>query len=703
MIKPFAFIFCYFILFDGFAFSYLDQDTTLPSNVYEASTTEDTIKGRKLTDVIVRAFEQNKRLQDVPAAVSFIGSQQLARYNSNNILPAINSAPGVRMEERSPGSYRLNIRGSSQRSPFGVRNVKVYYNNIPITDPGGQTYLNQLGFYNVQSIEIIKGPGNSLYGAGTGGVLLIESDANEKNVEVNYSTGSFGLQNIHTSVGFGSENFASSVSYQHQKSNGYRDHTNMRRDVFSWNSKIKTGEQNELTTTFLYGDLYYQTPGALTLAEFDQNPKAARPTVGLTPGSVAARAAIYQKTFIAGASFRQEISSVIQNTTSLYGAFTQVRNPTTRNYGRNDEPHFGGRTVFQFKKEVENNSWVLHLGAEAQQGFTTSRVYSNKNGNPDTLQTDDEIKNRQTFIFSQLSWQRKSWLFKGGLSFNQLNVELTRLSSTPAIIQNRKYNNEVAPRLAILKKLRDDLSLYASVAKGFSPPSTAELLPSTGIISTALNAEHGLNYEAGIRGSFLDDQLSYDVNAFYFKLKNTIVQRRDAAGADYFINAGSTNQKGLESMFTYRFRKSETQVDNFSRIWLSHTWNRFKYDQFKQLENDFSGKNLPSTAPHTVAAGIDLISKTGPYLTITYYYSDAIYLNDANTVEAGSYNLIGSKAGFKTIFSKYSVDIFGGVDNLLNEKYSLGNDINAFGGRFYNAAPTRNFYIGVSLKASGKN
>ncbi|MEJ0103149.1 MAG: hypothetical protein WDO19_11585 [Bacteroidota bacterium] len=38
----------------------------------------------------------------------------------------MNNTPGVRMEERSPGSYRLNLRGSTLRSPFGVRNVKVY-------------------------------------------------------------------------------------------------------------------------------------------------------------------------------------------------------------------------------------------------------------------------------------------------------------------------------------------------------------------------------------------------------------------------------------------------------------------------------------------------------------------------------------------------------------------------------------------------
>ncbi|MDB5224237.1 MAG: hypothetical protein JWN83_2904 [Chitinophagaceae bacterium] len=135
----------------------------------------DTAKEISLPSVIIKAFEQNRKLKDVPAAVNYIGRGTLERFSSVSVVSAINSTPGVRMEERSPGSYRMNIRGSSLRSPFGVRNVKIYYNDIPYTDPGGNSYFNQLGYYNFNSIEIIKGANNSLYGAGTGGVMLIES------------------------------------------------------------------------------------------------------------------------------------------------------------------------------------------------------------------------------------------------------------------------------------------------------------------------------------------------------------------------------------------------------------------------------------------------------------------------------------------------------------------------------------------------
>src|SRR5205814_7954201 len=125
---------------------------------------------KNLNEVFVKAYEQNKQLKQTSAAINYIGPPQLERFNNTSILPALNSTPGVRMEERSPGSYRMNIRGSTLRSPFGVRNVKIYWNDLPFTDPGGNTYLNLIDPSMIQQAEVIKAPGASLYGAGTGGV-----------------------------------------------------------------------------------------------------------------------------------------------------------------------------------------------------------------------------------------------------------------------------------------------------------------------------------------------------------------------------------------------------------------------------------------------------------------------------------------------------------------------------------------------------
>ncbi|HJW16258.1 MAG TPA: Plug domain-containing protein, partial [Flavisolibacter sp.] len=225
----------------------------------------DTAKESILPEVIIHAFENNNRLKNVPVAINYIGERSLKRFSPNSIVMAVNSTPGVHMEERSPGSYRFNIRGSSLRSPFGVRNVKVYYNDIPITDPGGQTYLNQLGYYNFNSIEIIKGPGSSIYGAGTGGVLLIRetSDSIQPGIDVGLTLGSYGTSLFHTNLRTSGEKWANVVNVQVQKSAGYREHSSLHKEIISWNGIYKPNENQLLKTTFLLSNLFYETPGGL--------------------------------------------------------------------------------------------------------------------------------------------------------------------------------------------------------------------------------------------------------------------------------------------------------------------------------------------------------------------------------------------------------------------------------------------------------
>ena len=128
----------------------------------------------------------------------------------------------------------------------------------------------------------------------------------------------------------------------------------------------------------MYSDLYYQTPGGLTLEEFNADPKAARPAAGAFPSAEAAHAAIYQQTFLAGASYTRTITEHLQNKTVAYGAFTKLRNPAIRNYGRNSEPHVGGRTVFTWKQFFQKAILTANLGAEWQQGFATYSIYENE-------------------------------------------------------------------------------------------------------------------------------------------------------------------------------------------------------------------------------------------------------------------------------------------------------------------------------------
>jgi iron complex outermembrane recepter protein len=665
------------------------------------SQVHETDSSKNLSEVIIKAYEQSRQLKATSAAVNYISNDQLGRFNTISILSAINAAPGVRMEERSPGSYRLNLRGSTLRSPFGVRNVKIYWNGIPFTDPGGNTYLNQLNTSNFNSLEVIKGPGGSLYGAGTGGVILIHSqpDKWQPGAQVGYTYGSYNLNVFTAQVNAGTEDRNTTINYSHQNSDGYRDHTNMRRDVITWQSKIKSSEKQQLSASFLYGDLYYQTPGALNKNEFTANPKGARPAAGAFPSADGAKAAIYQKTFIGGITNDYSFSQKFENTTTLYGAFSQIKNPTFRNYERRMEPHFGGRTVFKWHRQLNTSLLQLVAGAEAQKGFFNTKTFKNNGGVPDSLLTDDDLNIWTYSVFAQVDLRlAHDWNITAGASINKSSVTITRLSAPSFVPVNRKYNNEWAPRIALSKRLVAAIWLYGSVSKGFSPPTSQEILPSTSVISLGLNAEHGVNYEAGIKSSWLQQRLYVEVNAFYYQLKNAIVVRKDAGNADYYVNAGSTKQKGIESQASYQLFERKNSFITNARTGISYTWNKFNYNDFKQSANDFSGKKMPSVAPNTVAATFDIETRPGLYLNLSYFYSDPIALNDANTDFATSYHLFGGRLGWrKNIAQKFILNLFTGADNLFDVTYSLGNDINAAGGRYYNAAAGRNFYGGFSL------
>jgi iron complex outermembrane recepter protein len=656
---------------------------------------------KELNEVVIQAFEQNRKLMDVPAAVSSVSQKQLLRFNNTSIVSAMNTMPGVRMEERSPGSYRLNIRGSSLRSPFGVRNVKVYLNEIPFTEPGGSTYLNQLSFFNLQSIEVIKGPGGSLYGAGSGGAVLLKTHVqNQKaGAGVDYSFGSFGLQNINVYTRLGEGNTQQTIGFTKLHSNGYRKWTKLDRTVFNWDGKFQINTRQSIRTFVMYADLAYQTPGGLTPAEFAADPKQARPRVGSTPSSEQANAGVNQKTFFAGVSHTFQSVTTLKNTTSVYGAFSQFANPTVRNFERRTEPHAGARTVFSFLQKMNTSELKLVGGAELQQGWYNIRVYKNKNGLSDSLQTEDELNPFLWSMFVQADWKLpKDFMITVGASLNQTSIEITRLNRFPLAPQKRTYQNELAPRIAVMKKFTNEASVYASAAKGFSPPTTAEVLPSTGVITTDLNAEEGWNYELGTRLNLLKEKLYIDLNGFFFNLNNAIVQRRDVNGADFFINAGSTKQRGIEGLLNYKITSNQNKPITQSNVWLSYTYNDFRYKDFKQLTNDFSGNRLPGVPISTIAIGADATTIYGIYMNITYNYNETVALNDANTFRGTDFHLLAARIGYKhTFFKKLQGEIFIGGDNLFNETYSLGNDINAAANRFYNVAPGRNYSAGISL------
>jgi iron complex outermembrane receptor protein len=410
------------------------------------------------------------------------------------------------------------------------------------------------------------------------------------------------------------------------------------------------------------------------------------------------KTAVYNQTFFSGLSYDYQWNKQWSTKISGYGSITDFKNSAILNYENRKEENWGGRTETHYSIEKGLIKSRMTLGGEVQFFNSPISNYDNVLGNPGNVQFEDRLSSNLLIAFVQLEFDLpKSYFVTVGSSYSFINYQFNRTSVNPAVSQNRDFDPVISPRVAIIKKVSENLSVYGSVSKGFSPPTLAEVRPSTANYNDTLQAETGISYEIGARGSFLK-KVSFDMALYSFGLDQAIVLQRKINNADYFVNAGGTLQKGAEAMLTWHPISNSGKSIRGLKIWTSYTLNHYRFVDYKKNQVSYSGNQLTGVVPTILVTGIDVDFINRFYLRTTINYTDRIPLNDANTDFASDYLLAGARLGYsQNIRSKSTMDFWLGVDNLLDQKYSLGNDLNAAGGRYYNAAATRNFYFGVNF------
>ncbi|WP_257667090.1 TonB-dependent receptor [Parapedobacter tibetensis] len=661
-----------------------------------------------LEEVMVRAYFAEQPLLRLTASAGIISNTTLHHQSGTTLLPAINTIPGVRMEERSPGSYRLSLRGSLLRSPFGVRNVKVYLDEIPLTDAGGNTYLNILDAGSVGDIEVLKGPDGSIFGANSGGVVLIRPaglSGKSNTGSLRFSGGSYGLFHQQLAVEMHpSSNYRFSVNQAYQRADGYRQNSAMKRAAFQTAQRWKYNQTNEFRLLALYSDLRYQTSGGLTEAQYAEDPKLARPATATIPGAAEQQAGIINKTLIGGIVHDAQLTGNLRHVVSVFGSHTDFSNPFITNYEIRDEYNVGFRSYFDYANSNSDVfSWRANAGVEWQYGRADIYNYDNNGGSLGNEQAADALKNNQHFYFARFSADMRNRLFlEGSLSLNYYGYGFRSIFPMhESMFTDKRFDAEWMPRIALSYLLNRHLAWRASVSRGYSPPTIAEVRPSDNVINTLLEAETGWNYETGFRWQTDNRRIFIDGSVFYYRMEDAIIRQVRETGAEFFGNAGGVDQRGIEfSASTWAVEPRQAGWLRGLEIGANLTISRFRFGDYRIGEEfDFTGNKLTGVPSETLVSSLLVQFPLNIEAYLMHNYTSSIPLNDANTVHADAYQLLQAKVSWwRSLGHQLKLQFFVGADNILNQGYSLGNDINAFGGRFFNAAARRNFYGGVMVR-----
>lgn len=661
---------------------------------------------QEINPVSINAYFSQQPILELTSAAQTVSSRLIESQQTTTLLPALNTVAGIRMEERSPGSYRLAMRGSLIRSPFGIRNTKIYVDEFPLTDAGGNTYLNLLDPASINAIHIIKGPDGSLYGANSGGVISVQPngfDVDKNQSSLLLSGGSFGLFQEQLSIQQKvNDRYSFSFDQSFTRSDGYRENTALNKKTFQTAHQWNYTAKNEIRFFALYSDLGYRTPGGLTQAQMEENPRMARPAAGPTPGAAEQQAGIYNKTFYGGIAHDAQISEKLSHTISVFGSDTDFENPFMTNYEYRKENNLGLRTYFSYRNtDMPQFQWQMQLGFEGQKGWNKIDNYDNEQGTSTAPQAKDDLDNIQSsFFYRAMAKLYQRWTIEGSLGLNQSKIDYRQRypeleNSTGHIDFGRIW----MPRIATSYLLHERFALRGSISKGYSPPTVAEVRSSDNIINTELDAETGTNYEIGARLETKSRRFIADLSLYRYHMKNGIVRQLRENGAEYYVNAGEIKQHGIEaSIWAYILVPKRERFIRALSLSSSASYNHYRFGNYQVDNSDFS-RNKVTAVPDWVWTNTFLVSFPKEFgLNISHNFTSTMPLDDANTVFSEKFHLMQAKGTWNwRLKNNQQLQFFAGVDNLLDERYSLGNDINAFGNRFFNPAPTRNYYGGMKI------
>ena len=647
-------------------------------------------------------------------AIGIIPSQQIGaavfeNYSPIDFISSLNQLSGVYALSGALNTNRITIRGVGSRTPFGTDKIRLYYNNIPVTDGTGFSTIEAYDLENLTSIEVIKGPKGTGFGTNLGGALILNSKQLRKQPTkfTNSSTlGSYGL--LKNSLGFThtADNFYMTLQYGHMEIDGYRENNRFERDGILLNSIFTLSEKSEIGLLVNHIDYSAQIASSINQEDFDEDPTQAAFTWQASQGFEDNNYSLI------GLTHTYKASPQLKNTTSLFYTYLDHYEPRPFNILDEYTNGFGFRTLFSGTILLSENTISYTLGGELYKDEyawgTFENLYESNNGNG-SLQGDRLSKNKefrsQLNSFATLSYPFSSKLTAQiGINMNKTRYDFRDLFNTDSLntSADRNFKTLFLPSLDVRYTVSGSSQIYANVSRGFSNPSLEETLTPAGVINPDIVQETGTNYELGLEHNSIDNRLQFTVAFYLMPINDLLVAKR--VGDDEYIgrNAGKTRHQGIDLDASYRFDLSQKiKISPF----VNYTFNNHTFIEFEDEEAnaDYSGNPLTGVPKHTLNSGIQAKFGNGLYTNLTHQFVDEIPLTDANSLSSEAFNIINLKVGYKAqINPSLLLGLDFGINNLTNTKYAQSVLINAssFGGnapRYFYPGNDRNYYGTLKL------
>ncbi|NDV18466.1 TonB-dependent receptor [Pseudodesulfovibrio sp. JC047] len=624
--------------------------------------------------VTVTATKREGTVKDFPGNISVMDDVFIETHGTDELADLTRFAPNVYIKHTSSGGS-IVCRGISTIDTSLFSPMGLYMNDVAL--PIG--YMVNQDLFDIERVEILRGPQATLYGrnseSGVINIVLKEPDNTQRTrlmTELgNYSTVRMGGS---TSGPLVEDKLFYSLSLLGKTTNGYVENTFRDDDDVAGEESI-FGRGTLRWTPSKAWDIAVDLDGknnnhGMSVLRYEDGPNATpRHEVRANEADRAHEKAFGQSARIKYAWPTMELTSITSH----------------RSFDR-DHLHDFDRTPIPLgtsEMDTELDSW----GQEFRLASTDTTALSwlvGLYGRHETVDAGIDFNHINPLMASKRKGdstdngyagfgQATYEMIEGLRLTGGLRLDVSRNSgkhtytpnSGPVSYEKDIDNTEWLPMASLAYDFTPNVTAYTTVSRGFLAGGF-NFFSATSADTFAYDPEHSMNYEAGIKTTWLDNTLTFNTTIFYTELSDKQV-REEVPGAGMgvwkFTNAADAHTQGIEVEAAYNpipelqfragFGYADAEVDKWDTT-------------VGGTPVDYSGNKLPWAPEYTYTLSAEYNHQSGFFILADLLGTGEQYFDAANTIKDDGYQTVNLRVGYQV----KDIEIALWCDNLLDEEYA---------------------------------
>ena len=634
-----------------------------------------------------------------------------------SVADLLGDSPGIDMKQgNGPRDIGISIRGSNARNGFGIRNIVIFDDGFPVTQPDGLSRSDLIDPHAYGAIDVIRGPSSALYGNyATGGALNFQTrpGGTINGAEYGVEGGSFGYLNNYLTYGQKVGNVEASLFASDARGDGFIQNSWFNTQTVNFLATVKATPDDRFTFKLINNDLDTALPIRLSLNQYNQNPfqlgcsLAATNTLGcgtvslFNNGFNGSRTAETAQQAGLGREDRRTIVGArwehdFDNTTTWRNQFVfddrNINQPTGSTSAIGDFPSYNFMSDVTKRGQLFGMDSTTLIGGWYNTLSTTSNTFNLMQGGNATLGLLQSSQFQSTQDYGVRAREELK-LIPSLTAVAGIGWETTTLNgvntafgypipnnpaAVPTVTTATPQYQNTAPEFALVYKPDSEWQYRARVATGYGTPQVSNLFVLSNGQSgnnTSLKTQTNLGYDLGVDWT-PNKTLKISATAFYEFFTNELVTQAtplNSPNATFTFNAPHSEHHGLELAAQWRFYEGW-------QFLAAYTYLDEVYTDYTESITGFTfnrnGNKIPGISPNELTARLGYDQLHGPLTGLGGFvevvWKDSFYMDNANFLKAPGYELVNVNLHYKTDLSAdyfRQLTLFFEVRNIFNTTY----------------------------------